>query len=668
MGLSNAERQARWRQNHPANDSIRAAGRMRAKRFYTKHGNPGVRIHPFIGVDGEGGGKDEFGRQHYLLMRAARKDFSSELFRGNQPLTTVQCLEWILSLPANSILVGYFFTYDATQILRDLPPERIARLFQPRNAGEGKSPYTFWKDYAIDFMPRQYFRVGRVVADGQRMRTIPGSSRTINEVGGFFQKSFVESLISWNIGDPAVIDKIAAGKERRSEFVEMTDTEREYCHTECVMLAELMEEFRRTCDAVDIKPSSWRGAGAIAASLHAKHETPRRADFQRSSRLENSSIAAYYGGRFEIQFVGRIPGPVYEYDINSAYPASMLKLPCSIHGRWRPFKEEPPDGTIYVARIIFGHVDGAYLCGFPVRQKGRLFWPRRADGYYWSPEIEAARRAGAIVVEWRGGYYYEQNCQCKPFTWVEELYAARKSLGKQTKGYPIKLGINGLYGKLAQRMGGAPWRDLVSAGLITANTRAMLIDAYASNPAAVIMLATDGVFSTQPLPVTIGDQLGTWEMKERPTGLFVVQPGVYWSPGSDTLPKTRGIPRSRIIEKRATFERLFDRWVRGDGRDDAPSLSIDITQFIGHRLALSRNRPLTAGQWRVNSKEISFDWGNKRALSGVAANGFVTTMPYSGSFGLRSEAYDPAALTELSETNLEGEAADDWEPWGNTDE
>lgn len=667
MGLSNAQHQARWRSTHPITDEMRERGRARYKRYYEKHGSA-VRTLPFIGVDGEGGGRDEFGRQHYLLMRAAREGFSAELFAGNKPLSTVQCLEWILSLPARAILVGYFFGYDTTQILRDLPAERINRLFQPHDAGEGRSPYTFWKGYALEYMPRQYFRVGRVVADGQRMRVAPGSARTINEVGGFFQKSFVESLTSWDIGDARTIELIAAGKDGRNQFVEMTPTERVYCHTECVMLARLMEEFRSTCLATGIKPASWRGAGAIAASLHAAHGTPKRNTFIRTNRLENMANAAYYGGRFEIQYVGRIPGPVYEYDINSAYPAAMMHLPCASHGRWRSFKGEPPDGALYVARIIFGHVDGQRVCGLPVRQKGRLLWPRRADGYYWSVEIEAARRAGAIIVEWKGGYYYEANCQCKPFEWVEQLYNARKSLGKQTKGYPLKLGINGLYGKLAQRMGGAPWRDLISAGLITAYTRSMLIDAYRHDPSAVIMLATDGLFTTRPLPVQIGEGLGMWEAKERPSGLFVVQPGIYWSPGSDVLPKTRGIPRSRIIAKRDAFEELFDRWVRGDGRDEAPSLDVDITQFIGHKLALARNKPLTAGQWKAVKKSISFDWGNKRDLGGIAANGFVTTTPHDGSFGLRSEAYNADALTELSETSMESEVADDYEPWGNSGE
>lgn len=88
------------------------------------------------------------------------------------------------------------------------------------------------------------------------------------------------------------------------------------------------------------------------------------------------------------------------------------------------------------------------------------------------------------------------------------VYRQRVALGKDTRGYPLKLALNSLYGKLAQRSGSGPYHDAAAAGLVTAMTRARLIEAIAYDPEAVVIAATDGVFSLRPLPLDIGDGLG----------------------------------------------------------------------------------------------------------------------------------------------------------------
>jgi len=97
---------------------------------------------------------------------------------------------------------------------------------------------------------------------------------------------------------------------------------------------------------------------------------------------------------------------------------------------------------------------------------------------------------------------------CRPFDWVRALYEERRRIGSNTRGYPLKLRLNSLYGKMAQRCGRGPYYDAVSAGLITAITRARLIEALAQDPQSVVMLATDALFSMQPLALDIGPDLG----------------------------------------------------------------------------------------------------------------------------------------------------------------
>lgn len=660
----------------------RAATRLRVQRYRLRHaGQATAKRVPFIGIDGEGGGKDSLGRQRYLLMHAAGGSWNRELFRDNRQLTTAECLDFILDLPdtRRAILVGYFFGYDVTQILRDLPEERLRHLLDRDKPKEQR--YTYWGRFALEYVPKQYLRVARVKDNGHGKGTIAGSSRTVNEVGGFFQKSFVEACKSWEVGDEATMERIVAGKEARAGFEAMNDELRAYCAAECKLLSQLMAKLRQACRDADCMPTSWRGAGSIAAGLYKRHNMPTKRDMPPVEEgLHNASVRGYFGGRFETPWLGRVDDePIWEHDISSAYPAYMRLLPCVRHTRWHRFEGQPNPFELmtigtghYIADIAFQQPPGTPLGAFPVRTKSHvLLWPLAARGWYWSPEIiTALDRVPGIEITWFGGYWAEKCCDCEPYHWIEPLYEARRQLGKQTRGFPIKLGINALYGKKAQRFGGAPYHNMIEAGLITSYTRAAVFGAATDAPHDVVMIATDAVYSRRRLAVPEGGRLGQWEVTEKPKGLFIVQPGIYWQPDSDALPKTRGIPRSRIIAQRDTFERAWDRWCNGDGDgSSAPFVEVKLQTFIGHRLALHRNKLELAGRWDYVGRKISFDWGKKRRRLGAdVRSGMVTTSPHVGQPNGMSWPYDPKLLTEVELNALLYEAQPDWEPIGNSGE
>jgi hypothetical protein len=182
------------------------------------------------------------------------------------------------------------------------------------------------------------------------------------------------------------------------------------------------------------------------------------------------------------------------------------------------------------------------------------------------------------------------------------------------------------------------------------------------------MLATDAVFSRRRLPLDIGEALGQWEEIERPAGLFVVQPGIYWSPGSETLPKTRGIPRSRIINERHRFEAVWNEWCNQGSGALPPAVAVDVTTFVGHRLALARGKPDLAGTWVEAPRKISFDWQTKRLPVASVDGGALYTMPYHGSPTLQSSAFDPKLLLAIYQQMLETEAMPDHIEQANTGE
>ena len=589
------------------------------------------RIAPFTGCDGEGAGTDELGRQLYVLFRMGER----ELWKRGRRLTTWEILDFICDEPPGKILVGFSFGYDVTMILRDLAETQQRRLFQPRSFEAGQSPFVWFKDFDIDYLPKQYLRVRRIrhVRDDEgKLKRVPvkGSTRTIWETFGFFQKSFLKVIKEFGVADSAELELIEASKEKRGDDDwSVGNVERDYCRLECILLARLLNRLRDYCSEAGIFPRSWSGAGKLAAALHTLHKTPKARELEDKIPPEVMALAnmAYYGGRFEISRTGMIKQKVYEYDIRSAYPDAMRQLPCLLHGQWEKLDaKQHPDGPLrapYIASLHFKpNLKSTVLRGrnanfgpLPIRSKeGFLYWPLAGSGVYWSHEIESARRLG-FDVHILGGWQYVRNCECKPFDWVEPLFDYRRSIGLSGAGYPIKLGVNSLYGKLAQRKGNGAFNNMVWAGLITAITRARLNDAIALAPDQIVMVATDAVYSLKPLELYLGDWLGSWEQTILDE-LFIVQPGLYWD-ASKRKRKSRGLS-GRFFEDEGRTESFERAWTDyqasgASGLDAArPAVETPVHSFTGLRLALARNAPQTAGVWATAPRSISFDWGNKR--------------------------------------------------------
>lgn len=654
------------------------------------------KIRPFMAIDGEGGGTDHLDRQNYLLMVASGAMPGDERVRhrNGKPLSVLECLDFILSLPAKPILVGFGIGYDATQILRGIRPATLRRIMNPRRGKNGPC-YTYWGEYGIIYQQGQYLRVARIDRSGDKPKIAAGSSRTVYETLGFFQCAFIKAIHNWNIGTAQERAIIAANKAQRDAFDQLTDEIIDYCKLECRHLAMLMTEFREVCTTTGISPKQWSGAGWLASDLLNKHGIPKRplstretGDLaaqkpsknpkpvqprrpERDRQFEIAANNAQYGGRFEVSRIGPIAGPVYEYDLRSAYPAAMLDLPCPLHTRWehKPRASRLPHGELYLAKVSFSHPDGLW-CGLPFRQNRRLFWPYQGTGWYWSPEIEAAQRYLHADIVVRDLWIARCKCDCRLFDWVRDLYDERRRLGPDTRGYPLKLGLNSLYGKMAQRVGRAPYHDVVSAGLITAITRARLTEAIGQDPEAVVMLATDAVFSTRPLALDIGEGLGQWEEKVWPD-LFIAQPGVYWSPSElEKSVKSRGAPRSIIGNAVPRFHAVFAEWFELMRQPEAretllqerslPSVPVTIRVFTGCRLALARGKPWLAGQWKGEPRDISFEWTTKRdAMRVELGEGCIGTFPLVLPILAESEGPEPANFERLIEVAAEDSAAEE---------
>lgn len=611
-------------------------------------------LKPFAGVDGEGG--NVHGRHEYMLLRAGRQSRTNP-----DGLTWQECLGFLADLPRNRIYVSFFFDYDVTKMLQSLPRERLGRLLDrdSRPVGPDKSRLLAVDipGFQIDYLPGKEFRVRRSYEDKTH-----GKWLIISDVGSFFQTSFVTALRGWFPEEEyrTVIDKIAEGKEQRNSFGRLTEYEDKYNLLEIVMLEKLMERFRAVTLSLDLKPAKWQGPGNLVVAQFRRVGLPRSRDvplFAERPDLVAMANDAFYGGRFEASTFGEVPGPIYQYDINSAYAATYQSLPCLLHGEWTPVSEQPRDG-IYVGAVQFHDRSRRQWGAFPVRTKlGSIVFPRQAQGVYFSPELEYGRQLG-IDITWDRGFSYRGRCECRHFEWVPELFAERKRLGKDAKGKVLKLVLASTYGKLAQSVGRPPYANPIWASLLLSTVRAQLARAALSNARGdgsdVVMLATDGLFCREPRNLPVGAALGEWELTEH-EGIFIVQSGVYFLP--DKSPKTRGVPQRKVVQHTWDFYETWLKYLRGG---ELNAVKVELNNFIGLRLGLAWNRPELVGQWIDTQRSISFDWTTKRVYQ-KREQSYVMTTPPHGHRTLLSQPYSKA-IGQLSNNVLRAGMEDrpDW--------
>lgn len=653
----------------PTRDTNRLRDKQRRKRARrrgliipapdTRRG-PSLHTNRFLAIDGEGG--DRNGRHEYTLLVAAGKSREFNVHNQGEPLTTEQCLDFILSLPKEAKLISFFFNYDVTMILRGMDEDSIRYLIHrdARTSYAGKTVPCTWGDYDIDWIPGKLFTVRH---NPTRVK------RTVYDTAGFFQSSLVRALEGWGVGDSDERAFIERMKAERSVFTgDVTPEVIEYATTECKLLCKLMDLVYRESENLGFHLRTFSGAGSLANAMLLKWGVDKMVGLL-PDPVSEASWRAYFGGRFEVAAVGEIAGPVYGYDINSAYPYAMQYLPCLACGEWNHYDGDVPPGVANDA-LVLRRIQWSYEMGrdnyedrsaawgpFPWRsESGGICYPMDGEGWYWHPEYSAAMRTHySNAIQVLESWAYTTECEHSPFGHVPELYARRKEM--KAEGHlgerVIKLGINSLYGKTAQSVGSRKFASPVWAGVITSTARAMCMDAITlagnGQVPAVVMVATDAVYSTAPIPLDTGDGLGQWEGDEH-ENMLIVQPGLYaldvGIPGTEEIRKTRGIRKTAF-----TARDVLELWRAGmvAGVLEAMSVTFDAptTSFIGLRRGMvsTEHEP---GSWVQESRRITFLPRSKRRADYPIITDravYLLHFPAEGHHGL-SARYSPKALTE----------------------
>lgn len=499
----------------------------------------------WIGVDGEGVGRKP---HRYVLLACSDGDYVEDR-RG---LSTIDCLEFLLELGSRDGRVcGYYLGYDWTMMLRDLPNESLYLLFRPelRQRGGGGFVRVQYEDYELHWLAGAMW-----IRDDHR-------HVTIWDLGKYYQGPFIGALKDWNIR-PDVQGEIAAMKKRRSVFTWREISRiRKYCLNECEALAEFASELERAHNDADLKPRGWFGPGSTASVLLKRHNIHERRGIVPPAMFEPVACA-FFGGRAEISTTGRVEGPIYSYDVSSAYPYHASLLPCLEHGRWEPVtREKQISGRNVVQACVRGtieHVKGDWA-PLPVRiANGSIVFPRGgASGWWWRDEWIAARE-GWQGLKFDRAYVLRRECDCKPFSFLPAVFDHRRKVGKESgEGRVLKLAINSVYGKLAQTIGQAQYASRVWAGMITSGTRAQILRLMLRHKKLenVLMIATDGLFSTEKHSVDKEIVLGGWERGEH-DAITLVRPGIYWL-GATKL-RARGLGRDSLDAAKVQLAKALD--------------------------------------------------------------------------------------------------------------
>lgn len=560
---------------------------------------------PITSIDGEGMTLED-GEHIYTLLAAHSEEenvCTSVEPRSKQVhgLSTRQCFRFLLDLPSDTVKIGFAINYDINMMLKDVPKHNLKELAE---SGE-----TCWEQYKIVWYQGKSFRI---IEYADATHYISQRTRMVRmvqvwDVFPFFQKSFVTTLEEWKIGDPAIVAEILEMKNKRADFNNESPEEvKAYCYREVELLSQLGRKLLAMCQRVDIRIKRLDGAGAVASAILEKYDVRRYLEPTVNGRstlpkeIFDIGLRAYYGGRFDIRSIGYFSGTLWEYDIRSAYPDQMRNLPCLACGHWEARDDYNP-GTISVHEVDWNvyrkddafpdrNQTSGFWPPFPFRGRtGNIHFPANGKGWYYSVEIDSARRlhpGNAIRVG--AGWEFVRPDDCRenhrPFDFVPYLYEERNRL-KATGDFSqiiLKLGLNALYGKTAQSIGHAekkpPCQSFIWAGMITAGTRAKIMDGLAQDPAACISVATDAIISTKPLDLPLTESLGDWEFFPIDDLLLLQSGFMTYTRKGERKWKRRGFAMKAIdLEK---IEKAFN----SDGK-----VELVDTRFIGLMLALQRS-------------------------------------------------------------------------------
>lgn len=441
----------------------------------------------------------------------------------------------------SKILFSYNMNYDATAIIKML-------LIENKK---------YWREISTDILSKKGFNYGdyNIRYFGKSLTINNGSYTTrIYDLAQFFEYEKLDNVAKKYINSQKEdsanwVNKVVEyqqGKLTLEYMEEYLDNYfwqiGMYCQKDSILTYNLANYMKNAYTEAGFNFDNPLSQAKIAEKHILKQTVYPETVKEEYKKYERFAKLSYHGGLFETYRIGYLDYPIYNYDINSAYPYVMKDLPNWYNGFFDTVMQ--PSNNIkygwyltlfdceYIPFPDFHEQEiefffNKFSMKLPVASY-RIVYPK---GYriqvVTRPEIELMKKYNFPYKVLRGVEWEQIDDRYKnPFEWIESAYYKRLEIKKNNPDDPRQLALkktyNSSYGKTAQHKKSiGKLTNFFYSSYITALTRCRVAEQKILNPLNIIEIATDGIYSDKPLKLDIGENLGEWEFHEYDKALYL---------------------------------------------------------------------------------------------------------------------------------------------------
>jgi hypothetical protein len=508
------------------------------------------------------------------------------------PKSFEDCAEF-LTRPKHQNTTGFFYNlrYDFQAILKWLPPSYWQELQDTGQTSYGK--------FDIDYIPKKMFKLRRHV-HRQKKSTKKYVSR-FYDISQFYGKMGLDAAARKYLTLSGKSDLEGIDVTHLDEFTIYDETVITYCIRDAFLCGALARHFIDVCKSMEIAPTNFCSPASIASKYFIqKTSVPTINRLIKYPNLLRLPWAACSGAFINVYKRGFFD-TVYEYDINSAYPFVMRELPHLDDGQIvERAGDPPPDASMGWIKVEIDIPHDTYCPPLPILRSSMCnYFPWGLFTTVITLKEFHAYSAVFRVRPIKGVYFIPEAgfVPERPFKEVvDRLYAKKQEVkGIDDNVYSFcKIALNGFYGKFLERhkvkdpsaknFGRYETGNFFLpfyGSYILAGTRLKVWECLQAIPEnALISANTDAVFTTKPLNLDTGPDLGKWDLASKGEGLFVGC-GIYAiRTPTKTKQKTRGFKTNTIREDEKS---LFD-YFKEQRRRKHVTLPIKINHTFGNVL------------------------------------------------------------------------------------
>ena len=490
-----------------------------------------------------------------------------------------------------------YFTYnlrfDAQAILKLLPYDKLVELWK------AKDNRIEFDGYRITYIPKKMLVIS--IIEGKK------GAVHLYDASQYYETKRLNDMAQKYLGVGKLEDVSAEeiGKTRKyydENYCKIV----EYCMRDADLTLKLAQLAMKNIEELGFNSSNPISPASISRKYQRKRGYPKRLTDMSNMELKANQIAslAYKGGVFATYQRGFFNQPLYDYDVNSCYPAIMVELPDWRNGRFEFIEDKAPEDYEY----------GWVMCDIDTE-----YVPHQSDERYevheiykdigeWDMKYTAKKvtyptglrtvvitteeyrwlRENDEYVKYLGegmGWIKENDKYPNPFAWLKEMYDKRKGFkdkGDTAMSTTIKLLMNSLYGSTVQRKNGiGDLSNFCYGSYITGRARIQMFDVAKKNPDAIVNIATDGLLCTRKLSLSVSEKLGEWEYNEYTQGLIIGN-GIrqLWEADGSFVTHARGITSNRKYDLLSELEKAQTKTEISVGRDRVIQLGTMVNAHI----------------------------------------------------------------------------------------